>query len=186
MDAEFHELSGKRNVVTILTDGEKDPMVMGFKLVDAEPQQFPVVADDADVDIEESFEAADVQGADVPGGQSVVRPDSDEEINVNGIVLKPTSGLAALRARCQFYNLSQSGSKLKFFQRLIDHQKKLELELVLASARDAQQQLQRHPVAPPAAGFPQEAEQAAHRLTHLPYDNSLSTDISVKDENMDP
>ena len=168
LDAEFHELSGKRNVVTILTDGEKDPMVMGFKLVDAEPQQFPVVADDADVDIEESFEAADVQVADVPEGQIVVRPDSDEEINVNGTVLKPTSGLAALRAGCQFYNLSQSGSKLKCFQRLIDHQKKLELELVLASARDAQQQLQRHPVAPPTADLPPEAEQAAHRLTHLP------------------
>ena len=111
-------------MVTILSDGEKDPMVMGLKLVDAEPQQFPVVADDEDVDIEDASEADDVQGADVPEGQTAVRPDSDEEINVNGIVLKPTSGLAALRAGCQFYNLSQSGSKLKYFQRLIDHQKK--------------------------------------------------------------
>ena len=40
LDAEFYELSGKRNIITILTDGEKDPMVMGFTLVDEEVQKF--------------------------------------------------------------------------------------------------------------------------------------------------
>ena len=35
-DTEFYEMNGKRNIITILTDGEKDPLVMGFKLVDAE------------------------------------------------------------------------------------------------------------------------------------------------------
>eukprot|EP00435_Cladocopium_sp_Y103_P044674 s1582_g12.t1 len=169
LDAEFYELKGKRNVVTILTDGEKDPMVMGFKLIDVEPQQFPVVADDDDVEIEPALESVDVEGADVPEGQIVVRPSSDEEINVNGTVLKPSSALAALRAGCQFYNLSTSGSKQRCFQRLIDHQKKLELELVISASRDAQQQLQRQPKAPPAADLPSESEQAAHRLTHLPF-----------------
>ena len=43
-DAEFYEMSGKRNIITILTDGEKDPLVMGFKLMDAEPQAFPVAS----------------------------------------------------------------------------------------------------------------------------------------------
>ena len=36
LDAEFHEFKGRRNVLTILTDGEKDPMVMGFTLKDEE------------------------------------------------------------------------------------------------------------------------------------------------------
>ena len=27
-DAEFYEMSGKRNIITLLTDGEKDPLVM--------------------------------------------------------------------------------------------------------------------------------------------------------------
>ena len=169
LDAEFHELTGKRNVVTILTDGEKDPLVMGLRPMDAEPQQFPVVADDDDVDIEGEVEPADVAGADIPEGQIVVRPDSDDEITVNGTVLKLTSALVALRAGCQFYNLSTSGSKQRCFQRLVDHQKKLELELVMSASRDAQQQLQRQPVSPPAADLPPEADQAAHRLTHLPY-----------------
>jgi hypothetical protein len=42
LDAEFYELAGKRNIITILTDGEKDPMVMGFTLVGEEVQKFPV------------------------------------------------------------------------------------------------------------------------------------------------
>ena len=29
-------------MITILTDGEKDPMVMGFKLMDDSPERFPV------------------------------------------------------------------------------------------------------------------------------------------------
>ena len=40
LDAEFHEMQGKRNVITILTNGEKDSMVMGFKLVDDVAREF--------------------------------------------------------------------------------------------------------------------------------------------------
>ena len=40
LDSEFHKLQGRRNVITILTDGEKDPMVMGFKLMDDSPERF--------------------------------------------------------------------------------------------------------------------------------------------------
>lgn len=43
LDAEFYELSRKRTIITILmTEGEKDPMVMGLTLVDEEVQNFPV------------------------------------------------------------------------------------------------------------------------------------------------
>ena len=29
-DAEFHDMNGKRNVITIITNGEQDPRQMGF------------------------------------------------------------------------------------------------------------------------------------------------------------
>lgn len=46
--ADFYEMNGKSNIITILTDGEKDPLVLvlGFKLVDSEPQTFAVQADE--------------------------------------------------------------------------------------------------------------------------------------------
>ena len=168
LDSEFYELQGKRNILTILTDGEKDPMVMGFKLVDAEPQSFPVLADDDDVEIQDDA-AGEIEGVEIPEGQIMVRPSAEDEISVNGTMLRASSGLAALRAGCTFYGLSTSGSKQRCFQRLLDHQKKLELDMVLAASKDAQQQLSRQAHGPPSAELPSEAEQAAHRLTHVPY-----------------
>jgi hypothetical protein len=79
--------------------------------------------------------------------------------------------LAALRAGCAFYNLSSSGSKVKCFQRIAEHQKRLELEMVMAAAKDSQKELEREPHAPPTAEPPSELEHAKHRLTHLPYAN---------------
>ena len=174
LDAEFHELQGKRNIITILTDGERDPGVMGFRLIDEQQPTFPVrpegemvQADDDDVDL--PGVEVDLAGQDVPEGQIVVHPSADDEVTVNGTKLQATSALSALRAGCSFYNLSTSGPKQRCFQRILDHQKKLELEMVLAASKDAQQQMERQPKVPPTAELPSEAEQAKHRLTHLPY-----------------
>ena len=79
LDAEFHELQGRRNVITILTGGEKNPIVMGFKLMDDSPE-----------------------GQEIPVGQIVVRADPGDEITVNGTKLKPTSTLAALLQLVEF------------------------------------------------------------------------------------
>ena len=51
LDAEFNGMKGGRNVITFIIDAEKDPRMMGFSLVDAPPENFPVEADDEDVDI---------------------------------------------------------------------------------------------------------------------------------------
>ena len=37
LDSEFHELNGNRNVITFITDSEKDPRVLGFSLMDEQP-----------------------------------------------------------------------------------------------------------------------------------------------------
>ena len=112
LDAEFYELPGKRNIITILTDGEKDPIVMGFTLVDGEAQNFPVqpegdlaVQVDADEDEDEDDDGDDDDDMDVPGevieqhgrdipeGQTVVHPNAEDEIDVNGTKLKMNSAL---------------------------------------------------------------------------------------------
>jgi len=177
LDAEFHELQGRRNVITILTGGEKDPMVMGFKLMDDSPERFPVQPegdlpqDDDGQDVDIDVAEMQAEGQEIPVGQIIVRADPDDEITVNGTKPKPTSTLAALRAGCAFYNLSSSGSKVKCFQRIAEYQKRLELEMVMAAAKDSQKELEREPHAPPTAEPPSELEQAKHRLTHLPYSN---------------
>ena len=51
----------------------------------------------------------------------------------------------------------------------MDHPKKLELDLVLATAKTAQAQQERHPLALVSAEIPSEFEQAQHCLTHVPY-----------------
>jgi hypothetical protein len=109
-----------------------------------------------------------LEGRDIPEGQIVVKPIPENEVNVNGTVVRESSSLAALRAGCSFYGVSSSGSKLKCFKRLIEHSKKLELEAVIAAAKEAQSQQERHPLAPVPAEIPTEYEQSQHRLTQVP------------------
>ena len=168
LDTEFHGMHGNRNVVTVITDGDKDPRVMGFALADEQPEQFPVVAEDVE-DVEIPADDMPVEGQEIPEGRIVVQPSPEDEVNVNGTILHPTSSLAALRAGCSHYQISTSGSKAKCFQRLLDHAKKLELDMVLATAKTAQSEQERHPLAPVTAEVPSEFEQAQHRLTHVPY-----------------
>ena len=122
---------------------------MGFKLMDDSPERFPVQPegdlpqDDDGQDVDIDVAEMQVEGQEIPVGQIAVRADPDDEIIVNGTKLKPTSRLAALRAGCAFYNLSSSGSKVKCFQRIAEHQKRLELEMVMAAAKDNQKELER-------------------------------------------
>ena len=162
LDSQFHELHGRRNVITFITESEKDPRVMGFSLVDEPDEVFPVEAD-ADQDIEVMDVEPPIEGRDVPEGQIVVQPIPEDEVNVNGTALRETSSLAGLRAGCSFYGVSSSGSIQKCFKRLIEHSKKLELELVMAAAKEAFEQQERHPLAPVSAEVPTEYEQSQHR-----------------------
>ena len=99
LDTEFHGMHGNRNVVTVITDGDKDPRVMGFALADEQPEQFPVVAEDVE-DVEIPADDMPVEGQEIPEGRIVVQPSPEDEVNVNGTILHPTSSLAALRAGC--------------------------------------------------------------------------------------
>ena len=126
----------------------------------------PLAPDDeiagADIDVEAHDEGQDIHG------QLVISPERGDHMNVNGVELFRDSALATLREACAFYNLSQSGSKRRCFDRLWEHQKRLELQVVLAAARETEAEQQRQPVAQRLAD-PHEKAQQLHTLTHLPY-----------------
>ena len=71
--------------------------------------------------------------------------------------MEPNSNLQVRWQLC--YNLSSSGSKVKCLQRIAEYQKRLELEMVKAAAKDSEKELEREPHAPPTAGPPSELEQ---------------------------
>eukprot|EP00435_Cladocopium_sp_Y103_P039736 s2263_g10.t1 len=182
LDSKFHDMDGMRSVITIVTEGEKPPGLMGFAFEEdgptagqIEPQVDPGDADlrapDDDiqgVDIEGPSEV-DVEGQAVGEAQIVVQPAKDDEIVVDGITLKSGSSLAALRAACSSYGISSSGGKVKCFSRLVNHQKNLELQTITHAAQDALNAQVRVPNAPASPEPPSEAAQDLHRLTHTPY-----------------
>lgn len=50
-----------------------------------------------------------------------------ENVFVNGVELTKESTLSTLRAACSFLGISGSGSKLKVFTKVLNHNKKMEL-----------------------------------------------------------
>lgn len=71
--------------------------------------------------------------------------------------------------RNNFSGLSTSGGRAKCFTKLINHQRKLELESAHSAARHAEVMMQREPQAPALAELPSQNEQDKHCLTHVPY-----------------
>eukprot|EP00435_Cladocopium_sp_Y103_P019491 s291_g4.t1 len=136
---------------------------MGFRLLDEgeQPQDFggaiaqepaeadvaaPLAPEDDDI---QGIEVADVQldeqGAEIPQGQVVLSPERGDHLLVNGVETYKHTALATMREACSFYNLSTSGGKDRCFKRLFEHQKKLELQIVLDAAREAQAAQEREP-----------------------------------------
>ena len=130
--AEFYGYEGSRDTLTIITEGEKDPVVMGFKLLGDDPPLFdPVerqeVPDDIMVAPEDEVlgieigDASSVEGAQVPLEERIVMsPSPTDMVLVNGVELNAESALRPLRAALSFYGLSTSGSREKCFKRLLD------------------------------------------------------------------
>ena len=112
-------------------------------------------------------------------------PSPVDMVVVNGVELSESSSLRAPRAGLTHYGLSTSGSKVKCFARLLNHQKALELQVVHAAAERAQQELTRTPNAVKLETPPSFAEQQQHFLTHLPYApwcSSMSVQVALGDQ----
>ena len=176
LSAEFHGYAGDRYIIPIITDAERPPQVMGFRLLrDENPPEedvaIPLAPEDADevigVDVGGDVEQPQ-QGQDL-GGQLVFVPENRDTLNVNGAEVSTDSTLAVLRQACSYYNISTSGSKARCFTRLVERQKRLELQALVAAARNAESEQGRQPVPQRLDQVPDETKQREHFLTHVPY-----------------
>ena len=88
-------------------------------------------------------------------------PERRDKLNVNGVEVSNDSTVAVLHQACSYYNISISGSKARCFTRLVEHQKRLELQALVAAARKAEAEQKQ---------VPSEAKQREHFLIHAPYE----------------
>ena len=91
-----------------------------------------------------------------------------DKVLVNGIELAKDSALATLRAACSFPGISGSGSKLRVYTRIFNHNKKMELLNAKSLVSEAKAQETRVALGQSVAKMSGEATQARHRLTHMP------------------
>ena len=181
LNAEIYGYDGPRDIITVITDSEKDPALMGFSLLGDEPALFPdperLPDDEVQLAPEDAVVGRDIEGemqvaggAEVPlEGRLVFTPSATDMILVNGVELTPESSLQSLRAALTFHGLSTSGSKSKCFTRLLNHQKQQELEIIHAATEQYHSDLARVPKAVDLKVPPSEEEQQLHNLSHLPY-----------------
>ena len=181
LNAEIYGYDGPRDLLTVITDEEKDPVLMGFSLLGDEPALFHDIdrqqAEDVQIapedvvigkEIEDGVEMQ--EGVQVPlEGRLVFSPSPTDMVLVNGVELTPDSSLQALRTALTFHSLSTSGSKTKCFTRLLNHQKQHELEIIHAATEQYQSDMARVPRAVDVKVPPSEEEQQLHNLSHLPY-----------------
>jgi len=185
--AEFFGYVGDKFIITIITSSERPPQAMGFTMLaggeeplamgpvalheHAEAAHVPIAPEDDDniVGIDVDDIQVDEQGADIPQGQVVIAPERGDHLLANGVEIFSNTALATMRGVCSFYNLSTSGSKDKCFKRLLEHQKKAELQLILGAAREAQAAEERQPRPQHLAEPPDEEAQMRHNLCHLPF-----------------
>ena len=108
-----------------------------------------------------------------------------DNVLVNGIELTKDSSLATLREACSFLRISGSGSKLKVFTKILNHNKKVELLNAKSLVGEAKAQETREALGQSVAKMPGEATQARHRLTHVPYANWCKERVEPSNERTD-
>ena len=96
-----------------------------------------------------------------------------DKVLVNGVELIQNSS-AALRAACSFLDISGSGSKVKVYAKVLNHNKRMELLNAKSLVSEAQAQETREALGQSVAKVPDEAAQARRRLMSLPYANGCN------------
>eukprot|EP00913_Durusdinium_trenchii_P031885 g29862.t1 len=138
-------------VVTILTKEAMSVEEMGFEVetglhLDEQPM---VVRDheraEEEAGIPEEEQPAErveeAEGEVEPEARLAMGPGVPDHIMVNGIQLTAASPLRQLRAACNFFGVSQSGSRLRYYQRLVSHMKERELKAAAEAVAAAQLQM---------------------------------------------
>ena len=165
----------KQLVLTILTKEGMSTEEMGFEVEEALPSA-QLEVKEYELPFDEPNAQQDQADGHVPQpadmeqeGRLVVGKVLPEKIVVNEVELCATSPLRQLRAACNFFGVSQSGSRSKCFERLVSHMRERELKAAAEAVAAAQMEESRQPRAPPLIMVPSQAEQDKHNLTHTPY-----------------
>ena len=129
-------------------------------------------------------------GGDVDGQAEAKPALSDSEcllspnrqgIQVAGVPLNKQSSIASLRAACKYLGISQAGSKLKLFDRLVQHADKLRLQVLQKLATEYAEPLgQPMPKQQPLHAEPSPEERALHEVNHLPYASWCESCVMAK------
>ena len=99
---------------------------------------------------------------------------------MTGVELTKDSSLATLRAACSFLCVSGSGCKVKVYTKILIHNKTMQLLNAKSLVSEAKAQETREALGQSVAKMPDEATQARHRLTHMPYANGLRSALSTE------
>ena len=130
LDAKFHDLQGNRSTITLVTPGEKDPAMMGFKFEEDGPMELQgehheddgenvlLAPEDGVQGVGDVAQPDDVAGQELGGGRIVVQPQRDDQIEVNGETLTAESSLANLRAACRTYGIFNLRKQEQGFQKV--------------------------------------------------------------------
>ena len=125
LNACFHEMEGNRSIITLVTEGEKLPGMMGFRFgedgpVDPQGERCEEETEDCHSCTRRWFKAAgdsvvhQANSAEQQAeGRVVVQPDKSDEVVLNGESLTVESSLVNLRAACSSYGISTSSGKAK-------------------------------------------------------------------------
>ena len=92
-----------------------------------------------------------------------------DHIVVNEVELTAVSRLRELRAACRFFGVSQSGSRLKCYQRLVSYLKEREIKAAAEAVAAAEMQVAQRPRMQPLIPVPSQEVQDLHALSHVPY-----------------
>ena len=162
----------KQLVLTILTKEGMSTEEMGFEVEEALPSA-QLEVKEYELPFDEPNAQQDQADGHVPQpadmeqeGRLVVGKVLPEKIVVNEVELCATSPLRQLRAACNFFGVSQSGSRSKCFERLVSHMRERELKAAAEAVAAAQMEESRQPRAPPLIMVPSQEEQDKHNLTH--------------------
>ena len=166
-------------ILTILTKEAMATEDMGFE-VDSELKALPdegVPRREHELPVEEGLPVEDGPVADEPGprveeviqeGRLELAAGLPDHIVVNEVELTAVSRLRELRAAC-FFGVSQSGSRLKCYQRLVSYLKEREIKAAAEAVAAAEMQVARRPKMQPVIPVPSQEAQDLHALSHVPY-----------------
>ena len=138
-----------------------------FKAEPPVPPQVPEPPEVIDLPMEPREDQPPPEVPAAPPGVMLPGP-GDDDVEIEGVRLGPTSTSAALKAACRSLGIGTSGSKAQLFSRLLGHMKCRHFEDSL-SLEQAAKPPEHQPRAQSTPPTPSDDEVALHNLTHVPF-----------------